>query len=302
MPAHPMTGGKETPDKPDRPVGNPLSRFGNKPKPEKPTGNPLGRYGDKPSTPTAPAAQPAASGGSKTRWQDSTTAQRQRGRVGHLRTAIQSSKNELAQQRRRAATGSPDQRRAARLAQGPIVDRIKAQAAQRDREYNKALKMGWSEDDLKPRSGNGRTPQAPRVAGGSGSGSGNPSPGGGSGSGSGGSGSKSPRSVTPRKRDLTVDQKNAKSNTVLGKALKMYGDPRMGPDKTGEMLQDGAKSPHHVKLTGKEFQSFKKKYLATHDDKNLSDWSLRAMAKMLKYKNKASAKKYGLSEYKPPEG
>lgn len=267
MPANPMTGGKETPDKP--------------------MGNPLSDYGDKP---------PAASSGNK---KGPTTAQRQRARVGHLRTAIQTNKNELAQQRRRAATGSPDQRRAARLAQGPIRERIMAQAAQRDREYNKALKMGWSEDDLKAKGGNAKSDpksQAPGV--------GNPSAGGGSNPPAvkGPKTTKSPRSVTPRKRDFTVDQKNAKSNTVLGKALKMYGDPRKGPDKTGEMVQDGAKSPHHVSLTGKEFQSFKKKYLATHDDKNLSDWSLRAMAKMLKYKNKASAKKYGLSEYKPPEG
>lgn len=150
--------------------------------------------------------------------------------------------------------------------------------------------------------GQGRGPQAPRVTPNPDSGGGNPSSGGGSGS--GGSGAKSTRSVTPRKRDFTVDQKNAKSNTVLGKALKMYGDPRKGPDKTGEMVQDGAKSPHHVKLTGKEFQDFKKKYVSTHaGGKNLSDWSLRAMAKMLKYKNTKSAKEtYGLSEYKPPEG
>lgn len=279
--------GSPTP-RPDKPMGNPRSR------------NPLGGYGDRPSTPTAPAARaPAAQ--KKTKWQESTTAQRQRARVGRLRTAIQTNKNELAQQRRRAATGSPDQRRAARLAQGAIVDRIKAQAAQRDREYNKALKMGWSEDDLKAKGGNAKSDpksQAPGV--------GNPSASSGSNPPAvkGPKTTKSPRSVTPRKRDFTVDQKNAKSNTVLGKALKMYGDPRKGPDKTGEMLQDGAKSPHHVSLTGKEFQNFKKKYLATHaDGKNLSDWSLRAMAKMLKYKNTASAKKtYGLSEYKPPEG
>lgn len=154
--------------------------------------------------------------------------------------------------------------------------------------------------------GQGRGPQAPRVTPNPGSGGGNTSPGGGSGSGSGGSGAKSTRSVTPRKRDFTVDQKNAKPNTVLGKALKMYGDPRKGPDKTGEMVQDGAKSPHHVKLTGKEFQDFKKKYIATHKKAggaNLSDWSLRAMAKMLKYKNSQTLRDtYGLSEYKPPEG
>lgn len=299
MPANPMTGGKVTPDKPDRPVGNPLGRFGSKPRPEKPTGNPLSRYGSSPSAPAAPAAQPAASGGKK-KWP--TTAQSQRARVGHLRGAIQSNKVALAEQRRLAASGTPDERRRARMAQGPIIDRIKAQAAQREKEIARAKRMGWTDDDLKPRSGNGRTPQAPRVAGGSDSGGGNPSSGGGSGS--GGSGAKSTRSVTPRKRDFTVDQKNAKSNTVLGKALKMYGDPRKGPDKTGEMVQDGAKSPHHVKLTGKEFQDFKKKYVSTHaGGKNLSDWSLRAMAKMLKYKNTKSAKEtYGLSEYKPPEG
>jgi len=237
-----------------------------------------------------------------------TTAQRQRARVGHLRGAIQTNKDQLAEQRRLAASGTPDQRRKARMAQGPIIDRIKGQASQREKEIARARQMGWTDDDLKPRSGRGRTPQAPGVAGGSGSGSRPAASGGGSsvGGGSGKGGAKSPFGVAPRKRDYTVDQKNAKSNTVLGKALKMYGDPRRGPDKTGEMVQGGAKSPHHVTLTGKEFQSFKKKYIATHGRSggaNLSDWSLRAMAKMLKYKNTKSAKEtYGLGEHKPPSG
>jgi len=109
------------------------------------------------------------------------------------------------------------------------------------------------------------------------------------------------RSVTPRKRGWAVDAKNAKPNTVLGKALKIYGEPHTSPSATGELLPEGAKSPHHVKLGGKEFQDFKKKYLDTHKSgKNLSDWSLRAMAKMLKYKNSSKLREtYGLKEHKP---
>jgi hypothetical protein len=234
-----------------------------------------------------------------------TTAQRQRARVGHLRGAIQTNKDQLAEQRRLAASGTADQRRKARMAQGPIIDRIKGQAAQREKEIARARQMGWTDDDLKPRSGRGGTPQAPGVGSGSGSGSGStPASNAPAVAGRGNTKGSTTRAVTPRKRDYTVDQKNAKSNTVLGKALKMYGDPRRDPSKTGEMVQGGAKSPHHVTLTGKEFQSFKKKYIATHKKSgsaNLSDWSLRAMAKMLKYKNSDSLRKtYGLGEHKPP--
>lgn len=234
-----------------------------------------------------------------------TTAQRQRARVGHLRGAIQTNKDQLAEQRRLAASGTPDQRRKARIAQGPIIDRIKGQASQREKEIARARQMGWTDDDLKPRSGRGSTPKAPGVAGGSGSGGGStPASNAPAVAGRGNTKGSTTRAVTPRKRDYTVDEKNAKSNTVLGKALKMYGDPRRDPSKTGEMVQGGAKSPHHVTLTGKEFQSFKKKYLATHKKSggaNLSDWSLRAMAKMLKHKNSGSLRKtYGLGEHKPP--
>lgn len=265
----------------------------------------MAAHGSPAPAPARPASGPAAG---PPRPQQPSTAQRQRARVGHLRGAIQTNKDQLAEQRRLAATGTPDQRRRARMAQGPIIERIKGQAAQREREIARARNMGWTDEDLKPRSGRGSTPQAPGVAGGSGSGSRPAASGGGSsvGGGSGKGGAKSTRGVAPRKRDYTVDEKNAKSNTVLGKALKMYGDPRRGPDKTGEMVQGGAKSPHHVTLTGKEFQSFKKKYLATHKKSggaNLSDWSLRAMAKMLKYKNSDTLRKtYGLGEHKPPSG
>jgi hypothetical protein len=241
------------------------------------------------------------------RHKEPTTAQKQRARVGHLRGAIQTNKDQLAEQRRLAASGTADQRRKARMAQGPIIDRIKGQAAQREKEIARARKMGWTDDDLKPRSGRGSTPKAPGVAGGSGSGGGStPASNAPAVAGRGNTKGSTTRAVTPRKRDYTVDQKNAKSNTVLGKALKMYGDPRRDPSKTGEMVQGGAKSPHHVTLTGKEFQNFKKKYIATHKKSggaNLSDWSLRAMAKMLKYKNSDSLRKtYGLGEHKPPSG
>ena len=296
------------PEAPPTVRGNSMSQYGRPDSPATGQGNPMAAHGRPAPAPARPAAGPPRPKTRAERWAESSTAQQTRGRVGHLRGAIQTNKDQLAEQRRLAATGSPDERRKARMAQGPIIDRIKGQAAQREKEIARARKMGWTDEDLKPRSGRGSTPQAPGVAGGSGSGSRPAASGGGSsvGGGSGKGGAKSTRGVAPRKRDYTVDAKNAKSNTVLGKALKMYGDPRRGPDKTGEMVQGGAKSPHHVTLTGKEFQSFKKKYLATHEGaggKNLSDWSLRAMAKMLKYKNSDTVRKtYGLGEHKPPSG
>ncbi|NBV24122.1 MAG: hypothetical protein EBS05_19660 [Proteobacteria bacterium] len=76
-----------------------------------------------------------------------------------------------------------------------------------------------------------------------------------------------------------------------------YGDTRK-PDN-GEMIQGGAADPKNVKLTGQEWKDFKTKFLANHKSaKNLSERSLRVMARYMKHKGQGSA--YGLTSAAPP--
>ncbi len=202
------------------------------------------------------------------------------------------------------ANEHPDNRRAARLARDKVVERLNTMKRVEAERRAKAIKAGYKDDEL-PQYRSVSTPRAPGVSPQTDT-TGDPTPASNAPAvaGRGNTKGSTTRAVTPRKRDYTVDAKNAKKGTVLKKALKMYGDPRKDPSKTGEMLQDGAKSPHHVTLSGKEFQSFKKKYIATHKKAggaNLSDWSLRAMARMLKGKNSEAIRRtYGFGEHKPP--
>lgn len=95
----------------------------------------------------------------------------------------------------------------------------------------------------------------------------------------------------PSKPSYTRDMKNAaatKTNTLLKRANAVYGDTRPGADN-GEMIQGGASDPKNVTLSGKEFADFKAKFSASHkSSKNLSDRSLRVMARYLKSRGKGS--------------
>ena len=99
-------------------------------------------------------------------------------------------------------------------------------------------------------------------------------------------------SAKPQKPSYDRDMKNAaatKKNTLLKKANAVYGDTRPGADN-GEMIQGGASDPKNVTLSGKEFADFKKKFTASHKgfSKNLSDRSLRVMARYMKSRGKGS--------------
>jgi hypothetical protein len=119
---------------------------------------------------------------------------------------------------------------------------------------------------------------------------------GGSSGGSSGGGSSAGKVPTPprapSKPSYDRDMKNAaatKKNTLLKRANAVYGDTRPGADN-GEMIQGGASDPKNVTLSGKEFADFKKKFSASHkgSSKNLSDRSLRVMARYMKSRGKGS--------------
>jgi len=98
-------------------------------------------------------------------------------------------------------------------------------------------------------------------------------------------------SAKPQKPSYAVDMKNAastKTNTLLKRANAVYGDTRPGADN-GEMIQGGASDAKNVTLSGKEFADFKKKFVDSHkSSKNLSDRSLRVMARYMKSRGKGS--------------
>ena len=119
---------------------------------------------------------------------------------------------------------------------------------------------------------------------------------GGSSGGSSGGGSSAGKVPTPprapSKPSYDRDMKNAaatKKNTLLKRANAVYGDTRPGADN-GEMIQGGASDPKNVTLSGKEFADFKKKFTASHkqSSKNLSERSLRVMARYMKSRGKGS--------------
>lgn len=243
-----------------------------------------------------PAYRPPAS---QTPSQDTSRANAQKARsaVGEAVRARRNAAQAVRAHNARAADANehPDNRRSARIARGKVVERLNAMKRVEAQRRARAIKAGYKDDEL-PQYRRISTPAAPGVAtpqtpSDPPAGSGPPAV-----AGRGGTKGKTTRGVTPRKRDYTVDAKNAKKGTVLKKALDVYGDPRKDLVKTDP--------PHHVTLTGKEFQDFKKKYVATHEGAggaNLSDWSLRAMARMLKGKNSKKLRQtYGFGEHKPP--
>jgi len=207
--------------------------------------------------------------------------------------AAQSSADAKNNSYRDASRAAAAARRAAKANKGKTAYDIAARA-NLNSQYRDQTRLA-NKINTSRRPATATTPTPPPSGGGGGSGhahggSGHAHGGGGSTSSSAGKVPTPPRA--PQKPSYDRDMKNAaatKKNTLLKRANAVYGDTRPGADN-GEMIQGGASDAKNVTLSGKEFADFKKKFTASHkgSSKNLSDRSLRVMARYMKSRGKGS--------------
>jgi len=222
-----------------------------------------------PKSQTAGSSKPQTA---RERWNASTTAQKARGRVGHVRTAIVRQKELLAKQRQQIKSGSsPDARRAARMSEQKTIERIKFLARGNKRNIAQAMKMGWTADDLAPRGS-----RAPGVSSNSGSNSGSSS----------GGGSVTPTYSSPppppKPNSRPKTPPKPAKGTILYKATQEY--------QTHDQPEANVKN----------LDRFKKKFYANHKKalggniNSLSDDQYRAIARYYKKRGGWGKGRYGL--------